>query len=160
MEKEVLIFLSTFDKKDASMEAKTDFIIGQAETSCEYSSLGKVYDYMQLPYNNPASLKNFISSSINEGKPNWVVAEGTSGTALMGMKIPNRILVNPHVKFEDLNNVPDFVRESCYGFFDKKHEKDYKRFQSVYPNSVWYPDTWIDLDDIKQMVESIIKEGV
>ena len=58
MDKKVLIFLSTFDKKDASMEAKTDFIIGQNEMYIEYKLLGEVYDYQKLPYNDFLELKN------------------------------------------------------------------------------------------------------
>lgn len=155
MEKDVLIFLSTFDKKDASMDEKNDFIIGQAEIRCKYSHLGEVYDYMHLPYNNPQGLVSFISAKIKEVKPKWVIAEGTSATAFMGMKISNRILVNPHISFDDLNNVPNYVRESTYGFFDKNHEKDYERFQSVYLNSAWYPTNpnLMKLDILATLIE-------
>ena len=156
MKKEVLIFLSTFDKKDASMEEKTDFIIGQNEMYLEYQPLGEVYDYRELPYNDPLGLKNFISEKIKMSKAKWIVGEGTSAAALMGVKIPGRILVNPKVTFEDLNNVPDYVRQSTFGFFDKYREKDYERFQSVYPNSAWYPETSIDLLDLKSMISTII----
>lgn len=156
MKKEVLIFLSTFDKKDASMEEKTDFIIGQNEMYLEYLPLGEVYDYRKLPYNDMAALANFISEKIKEKKSKWVIGEGTSATVLMSMKIPGRIMVNPKVSFEDLNNVPDYVRQSTFGFFDEYHEKDYERFQSVYPNSAWYPETSIDLSDLKSMIATII----
>ena len=156
MKKEVLIFLSTFDKKDASMEEKTDFIIGQNEMYLEYQPLGEVYDYRELPYNDPLGLKNFISEKIKMSKAKWIVGEGTSAAALMGVKIPGRILVNPKVSFEDLNNVADYVRNSTFGFFDKYHEKDYEKFQSVYPNSAWYPETSIDLLDMKSMIATII----
>lgn len=155
---DVLVFLSTFDKKDASMEVKTDFIIGQAEAYSEFYQLGEVFDYRNLPYNDPKGLKNFISEKIKENKPKWIVGEGTSATVLIGMKIPGRIMVNPKVTFNDLNNVPNHVRESTFGFFDKYHEKDYERFQSVYPNSAWYPQTSIDLCDLKSMIENIILE--
>ena len=156
MKKDVLIFLSTFDKKNASMEEKTDFIIGQNETYLEYKSLGEVCDYRKLPYNDPTGLKKFISEKITENQPKWIVGEGTSATVLIGMKIPDRIMVNPKVSFDDLNNVPDYVRQSTFGFFDKYHEKDYERFQSVYPNSAWYPEKSIDLIDMKSMISSII----
>ena len=158
MKKDVLIFLSTFHKKDATMEEKTDFIISQAESYSEFYPLGEVFDYRNLPYNNLPELKKFISEKINENGPKWIVGEGTSATVLMGMKIPGRILVNPKVSFEDLNNVPYYVRESTFGFFDKYHEKDYERFQSVYPNSAWYPETSIYLFDLKSLIEGIIHE--
>ena len=158
MDKEVLIFLSTFDKKNASMEEKTDFIIGQNEMYLEYKPLGEVFDYRKLPYNDPVGLKNFISEKIKEKQPKWIVGEGTSATVLMGMKIPGRVLVNPEVSFEDLNNVTEYVRQSTFGFFDEYHEKDYERFQSVYPNSAWYPETTIDLLDLKLLIENIIHE--
>ena len=156
MDKNVLIFLSTFDKKDTTMETKTDFIIGQNEMYLEYDSLGKVFDYTKLPYNDPPGLKKFISEKIKETQPKWIVGEGTSATVLMGMRIPGRIMVNPKVFFDDLNNIPDYVRQTTFGFFDKYHEKDYERFQSVYPNSAWYPETSIDLLDIKPMIATII----
>ena len=156
MDKKVLIFLSTFDKKDAIMEDKTDFIIGQNEMYREYKLLGEVYDYQKLPYNDSLELKKFIPEKIKENQPKWIVGEGTSATVLMGMKIPGRILVNPKVSFDDLNNVADYVRQSTFGFFDKNHEKDYERFQSVYPHSAWYPETTIDLLDMKSMISTII----
>ena len=156
MKKEVLIFLSTFDKKDASMEEKTDFIIGQNEIYLDYEPLGEVFDYRKLPYNNPDGLKNFILEKIKENQPKWIIGEGTSATILIGLKFPGRIMVNPKVSFEDLNNVLDYVRESTFGFFDKYREKDYERFQSVYPNSAWYPETSIDLSDLKPLIEGII----
>ena len=160
MKEEVLIFLGTFEKPEASMEEKTDFIIEQNEMYLELKPLGVVYDYNALPYNDRAALKNFISEKIGECKPKWIIGDGTSATVLMSMKIPRRILVNPKVTFEDLNNVTDKVRHSTFGFFDKHHEKDYERFQSVYPNSAWYPETTIDLLDIKQLIEGIIKEDL
>ena len=78
MEEKTLIFLSTFDKKDASMEEKTDFIIGQNEMYLEYESLGEVFDYRNLPYNDPVGLKNFIQENITENQPKWIVGEGTN----------------------------------------------------------------------------------
>ena len=156
MKRKVLIFLSTFNKKDATMEEKTDFIIGQSEAYSELYSLGEVFDYRNLPYNDSNGLKNFISEKIKENQPKWIIGEGTSATALIDMKVPGRILVNPKVSFEDLNNVPDYVRQSTFGFFDKYHEKDYEKFQSVYPNSAWYPETSIDLLDMKSMIATII----
>ena len=158
MKKDVLIFLGTFDRKDASMEEKTDFIIGQNEIYLEYKSLGEVFDYRKLPDNDPFGLKSFISEKIRGRNPKWIIGEGTSATALMGMKLAGRILVNPEVSFEDLNNVPEYVRQSTFGFFDKYHEKDYEKFQSVYPNSVWYPEISIDLIEMKSMIVSIIKD--
>ncbi|MCH5234600.1 MAG: hypothetical protein J1E16_04845 [Muribaculaceae bacterium] len=159
MKNDVLIFLGTFDKMDASMEEKTDFIIGQNEIYLEYKSMGEVFDYRKLPYNDPVRLKSFISEKIKESKPKWIVGEESSATILMDMKIPGRIMVNPKVSFEDLNNIPDHIRESTFGFFDKYHEKDYERFLSVYPNSAWYPETSIDLIDVKSLINTIINSN-
>ena len=156
MKNDVLIFLSTFDKKDASMEEKTDFIVGQAEAYSEFSSLVEVFDYRNLPYNDPIGLKNFILEKIKKNQPKWIVGEGTNATVLMGMKIRGRILVNPKVTLKDINNVPDYVRQSTFGFFDKYHEKDYERFQSIYPNSAWYPAAKISILNLKSMIETII----
>lgn len=159
MKKDVLIFLSTFEKKNASLEEKTEFIISQNETYLEYASLGEVFDYSKLPYNDPVGLKNFILEKIKENQPKWIVGEGTSATVLMGIKIPGRMMVNPKVSFDDLNIVPDYVRQSTFGFFDKYYEKDYERFQSVYPNSAWYPETSIDLIDMKSMISTLINSN-
>ena len=126
MEKKILIFLSTFDRKNTSMEEKTDFIICQNEMHLEYESHGEVFDYRKLPYNDTVGLKTFILEKIKVKQLKWIVGEGTSATVLMGLKIPDRILVNPKVSFNDLNNVPDYVRQSTFGIFDKNHEKDYE----------------------------------
>ena len=66
-----------------------------------------------------------------------------------------KILINPIVKFEDLNNISEFDRIYTYGFFDKSHKEDYEHFQAVYPNSDWYGNT----DDIYLFtIKDIIKE--
>lgn len=155
MNRKVLIFLSTFNKKDASMEEKNDFIIGQTFISVECAELGTIFDYTQIP---PDDVVGFIKKKIKEFKPQWVVGEGTSASALMKMKVPGRVLVNPTVGFDDLNNVPDHVRQTTYGFFDNDHEEDYNRFQSVFPHSAWYPEQKISLLSIQPILATILTE--
>lgn len=153
MSKEVLIFLSTFDKKDALMDEKNDFIIGQVSESLEYAELGTVFDYMQIP---PNDVEGFIKAKIKELTPLWVIGDGTSASALMKMNVPGRLLVNPSVAFDDLNNVPDHIRETTYGFFDKDHEEDYNRFQSAFPHSALYPEQYISLLDLKSILVRVL----
>ena len=155
MNKKALIFLSTFNKKDASMEEKNDFIIEQTFASVECSDLGTVFDHTHIP---PDDVAGFINDRIKELKPRWVVGEGTSASALMKMKVPGRVLVNPSVGFDDLNNVPDHVRQTTYGFFDKDHEKDYNRFQSVFPHSAWYPEQRISLLSLQPILATLLTE--
>ena len=69
MDQKVLIFLNTFNKKDASMEEKTYFILGQNEIGLEFKPHGEVFDYRELPYNDPLELKNFISEKIKVNNP-------------------------------------------------------------------------------------------
>ena len=155
MNKKALIFLGTFNKKNASMEEKNDFIIGQTFVFAEYAESGTVFDYTQIP---PDDVAGFIKKKIKELKPLWVVGEGTSASALMKMKVAGRVLVNPPVGFDDLNNVPDHVRQTTYGFFDKDHEEDYNRFQSVFPHSAWYPEQKIDLLSLQPVLATILTE--
>ena len=151
----VLIFLTTFDKEGASMEAKTNFVVDQIFESMECTELGTVFDYAKIP---PADVSGFIRNKIKELQPRWVVGDGTSASALMKMKLPRRILVNPTVAFDDLNNVPEQVRQTTWGFFDGNHEKDYERFLSVFPNAAWYPGQHICLSDLKEIVTTILTD--
>lgn len=152
---EVLIFLSPFTKRDATMEEKNDFLIDATFTACEYFDLGKVYDYTHIPREN---VTGFIKEQIATLRPRWVVAEAHSATVLAKMKIPRRVLVNPRVDYSALNNVPDHVRQSTFGFFDKEHEADYNRFLSVYPHAAYYINTPVRLYDLKSLIENIVKE--
>ena len=93
---------------------------------------------------------------IDEFMPDWIIAEGNSATVLLELKFPNSILINPKVIAELIKNVPKEVRDSSFGYFGKDFEKDYEIFQSVYPNSAWYPAAKISTLNLKSMLETII----
>ena len=84
----------------------------------------------------------------------WVIAAGESATACIGLHGIKKILVNPIVTFDDLNNVPGYARQHTYGFFGAlpQQQKSYELFQSVYPNAAWYVNapnlSLIDIKDI------------
>ena len=50
------------------------------------------------------------------------------------------------------------VRQTTYGFFDKDHEKDYNRFQSVFHHSAWYPEQKISLLSLQPILATLLTE--
>lgn len=153
-ENEALIFLQPFNIVNPTRDQQTSFIMFETFCYGEYAELGEVYDNAVL---HDKDLGEFIPAEVKRLKPTWVVAEGDSATAAMGLKQQKKVLVNPKVTFDDLNNVPYHMREHTWGFFDRNHEEDYNRFQSVYPNAAWYPDTRdLNLYIIKDLVSEII----
>lgn len=149
-----IIFLSPFSMKDASLDDKTSFLIGECFNVAEYEGMGKIYTYQQL---TRSDIRSFIRHEIRSLHPNWVIAENESATAVLGLKCQKKILINPTVQFNNLNNIPEFAREFTYAFFDRTHERDYNRFQTVYPNSFYYPTiTGLSLFMLKVIVEEII----
>ena len=151
-----LIFLRKFDLVDPTMDDKNDFIISEIVNELECGDMGKFYTNDVLYHHN---LNTFIPEEVSKYRPLWVIAEGNSASVAQRLKHQRKILINPTVKFDDLNNISEFDRNYTYGFFDKSHEKDYERFQSVYPNSIWYGNTnEIYLFTIKDIVKEIIEK--
>ena len=106
------------------------------------------------------NLDIYIPEIVNTEKPEWVIALDNSATVALKLKRQKKILINPKVTFDDLNNVPEFARQYTYGFFDQNHEEDYNRFQSVYPNSAWYFNLKdMSLFDIKDIAKGIMDES-
>ena len=153
MDKKVLIFLPFADQKNFREDEHPDFVITQLSTSAVMDDMGKVYNYQTIPRKN---VKEFIRKKVEEFGPDWIIAEGNSATALLELALPNSILINPNVKTEALLNVSEEVKESSFGYFDMNHEKDYELFQSVYPNTAWYPFTKINILSLKSIIETII----
>lgn len=150
----VLIFLQPFNIANPTPEDQMDFIL--CDTFCfgEYSEMGKVYDNAIL-YDK--DLNVYIPAEVKRLKPRWIVAEGDSATVALRLKRQKKVLINPQVTFDDLNNVPDYARENTWAFFDRTHEQDYNRFQSVYPNSGWFPDAEnLNLLMIKNLISEIV----
>ena len=153
MDKKVLIFLPFTDQKNFREDEHPDFVITQLSISAILQQMGKVFNYQDIPARN---IKEFIKTKIGVFRPDWIIAEGNSATALLELKLPNSILINPKVNADIIKEVPKEVRDSSFGFFGKDFEKDYEIFQSVYPNSAWYPAAKISILSLMSMIKTII----
>ena len=153
MDKKVLIFLQFADQKNFREDEHTDFTITQLSTSAMLQELGIVYNYQDIP---EKKVKEFIQEKIKECRPDWIIAEGNSASALIELKLSNSILINPKVNPEMLKDIPKDVRDNSFGYFGMEYEKDYELFQSVYPNSALYPAAKINILSLKSMIETII----
>ena len=153
MDKKFMIFLPFADQKNYRENEQSDFVITQLSTSAMLQVLGGVYNYQDIP---GKTINHFMKEKIEEYRPDWIIAEGNSATALLELKLPNSILINPKVNDDILKDTPKEVRDSSFGYFGMDFEKDYEIFQSVYPNSAWYPATQISILSLKSMIETII----
>ena len=153
MDKKILIFLPFDEQKNFRENDHHDLGITQLSTSVILQEIGKVYNYQDIPEEN---VKEFIKKKIEEFRPDWIIAEGNSATAVMELKSPNSILINPKVKPEVLFGITKEVKDTTFGYFGMDFEKDYEIFQSVYPNSAWYPASKISILSLKSMIETII----
>lgn len=155
-----LIFLRPFTIKSPTLDQQNDFLTREFLIETECADFGKIFDNDALHGKN---LATFIPETIQRVNPEWVIADGECATIALNLHGQKRILINPEVTVQDLDNVPDCDLEYTYAFFDLGHERDYERLQSVYPNAVLMgffdggSDT-ISLFDIKEMVEDIINE--
>ena len=151
-----LIFLRKFNIKNPTLDDQNSFMMAEIMDEVECEGLGKFYTNHVLFDKN---LKEFIPETIKAEKPEWIIALDDSATIALKLKRQKKILINPKVTFEDLNNVPEFARQYTYGFFDQNHEEDYNRFQYVYPNSALYINLKnMSLFDIKDIAKEIIEE--
>ena len=155
MKPKTLIFLNPFTIENPTREQQTEILYEDMMASSALGKFGEVYDYKELP-KTEKELKVFIEGKIKEEKPQWMVATDLSASVLAGIKIPNRILINHRVSFDDLNNVPEHARQTTHGFFDQSHESDYERFCSVYPSAILSLDPDMDYDSITPIIGRII----
>ena len=155
MKQNNLVFLNPFTIENPTRERQTEFLYENMMASSAFGKLGRVYDYRELP-KTEEELKVFIEGKIIEEKPQWVIATDSSASVLAGIKIPNRILINPGISFDDLNNVPEHVRQTTHGFFDQSHETDYERFCSVYPSAMLSLAPEMDYDRIVPLIQGIM----
>lgn len=152
-----LIFLKPFTIKNPTPDQQNSFISREIVNEMECSSLGEIFDSDALYGKN---LMEFISETVARKHPAWVIAESECATISLGLKHQKKVLLNPKVSFEHLNDIPDYIREHTFGFFDDLHRKDYERFISVYPHAAYYPDDDnLMLFTIKEAVEELIHEG-
>ena len=159
MKQKTLVFLNPFIIENPTREQQTEFLYENMMASSALGKLGEVFDYKELPKTEEA-LKAFIEGKINEEIPQWVVATDLSATILAGIKITNRILINPTISFDDLNIVPELARQTTHGFFDQSHEADYERVCSVYPSAMLSLSPEMDYDRIAPIIEEIINTNV
>ncbi len=155
MKSKTIIFLKPFTIKNPTLDQQNAFMISENVNEVECADLGKMYSNNDL-YGK--DIFSFIAEKVKEESPNWIIAEGECATVALKLKRQKKILLNPKVTTDDLNNVPEYARQFTFGFFDKIHEQDYERFQTVYPNSAWFPvDNDLTLFKIKEIVKEIIE---
>ena len=152
-----LIFLRKFNITNPSLDDQNAFMMTEIMDEVECQHLGTFITNEVL---FDKDLEKFIPEKVKSENPEWIIAVDDSATVALKLKRQKKILINPKVSFNDLNNVPEFARQYTYGFFDQNHEEDYNRFQSVYPNSAWYLNLKdMSLFDIKDIAKGIIEEN-
>ena len=157
MKTTTLIFLKPLTIMNPSLDEQNDFMMREIVNEVECADLGKFYTNEHL---HGKDIAEVINQAIAEHRSEWIVAEGGCATVALKLKNQKKVLLNPKVTFEDLNNISEHTRQNTFGFFDDRHEQDYERFQSVYPHAAWFPqDDDLTLFTIKEAVQSIIETG-
>ncbi len=154
MKPKVIIFLERFDIGHATPDNQLAYLEMEAMENHVGSKFGNVYGQRQF-YGKDQ--KKVISDLIKSDHPEWVIGLYDSATIVLKIRCQRKILVNPAITFNDLNNVTEFARRNTYDFFDADHEKDYDLFQRVYPNSALYVNiAELRLSDIESQIKSIL----
>ena len=155
--KKVLIFPEPFLIKAPTTDQQNKYMISLLRDEMTMEGIG---DFIEVNALNKSNYHEDVRKIIAERKPDWVIAAGESATACIGLHGIKKILVNPIVTFNDLNNVPGYARQHTYGFFGAlpQQQKSYELFQSVYPNATWYVNapnlSLIDIKDISILIIS------
>lgn len=101
--------------------------------------------------------KEIINTALKSQLYDWVVGLYDSATILLSYKEYKKILINPKINDNDLNNITNYEIRNTYVFFDSEYKKEYKLFKSVYPHSIWFPKMKeLRLSDIKEKVSEIL----
>lgn len=151
MKKPTLIFLKPFSIKNPTLDEQNDFMMTEIVNEVECADLGRIYNNGMLYGKDLAAI---IPEQVTVNKPQWVVAVGQCATIALNICNQKKVLLNPKVSYDHLNNVSEFDREHTLGFFDDRHEQDYERFQTVFPHAAWFPqDDDLTLFTIKEMVK-------
>ena len=155
MKRKTLIFLKPFTLKNPTLDQQNEYLIRENVNEVECASLGKIYNNDDM-YGH--DIQGFITKKVEELRPEWIIAENECATLALKMKRQKKILLNPNVNIEDLNNVSEHTRQNTFAFFDDKHTQDYERFLTVYPHAALFPeDTNLSLFTIKEIVQEIIE---
>lgn len=154
MKQQTLIFLKPFSINGPTLDEQNDFMMTEVITEVECANLGKIYNNDEL---HGKDLATFIPDEVKANNPQWIVAVSQCATVALGIRNQKKVLLNPKVSYDHLNSVSEFDREHTFGFFDDRHEQDYERFQTVFPNAAWFPQYEnLNLFTIKEIVEEII----
>lgn len=157
MKNEVITFLERFDIEHATPDSQMGFILAEMDDDEAASNFGKVYGQNEFFEHDQ---KEVINNIIKADRPKWIIAVTNSATIVLKKRYQRKILINPTVTYNDLNNVSELDRQYTYGFFDKNHERDYELFQKVYPKSAWYGSTYgLRLSQIEGIIAEILKEN-
>lgn len=130
MKEQALVFLKPFSIKNPTLDEQNDFMMTEIVNEVECANLGKIYNNDML---HGQDLATFIPEQIKENHPQWVVAVGQCATVALGIRNKKKVLLNPKVSYDHLNNVSEFDREHTYGFFDDRHEQDYRAVSVGFP---------------------------
>lgn len=151
MKQNVAIFLGEINFPNIS--------VGQLRDVTECEEMGTIYSDSVL-YKGHIIYKpqrEIINTALKSQFYDWVVGLYDSATILLSYKGYKKILINPKIKDNDLNNITDYEIRNTYVFFDSEYKKEYKLFQSVYPHSIWFPKMkGLRLSDIKEKVSEIL----
>lgn len=158
--KNVLIFPAPFLMNNPTSDEQTAHIISSTIDEVSMMEIGTVIEVDGL---DKTIYAQEIRGLIKEQKPDWVIASGESATACINLYHQKKILVNPTLTTNDLNNVPEYTRWNTYGFFGAlpEQEKSYELFQCVYPHAAWFINKLdLGLIDIKDITVKIINENI
>lgn len=154
--KKVLIFPAPFLIKSPTADQQNEYMISMLKDKMAMEGIG---DFIEVNALNKSYYCKEVRKIIADQKPDWIIASGESATACINLHQQKKILINPFVKWGDLNNVPDYARLHTYGFFGAlpEQEKSYELFQAVYPNASWFVNAPnLSLIDIKDISIEII----
>ena len=157
MEK-VLIFPTPFLIKTLTVGQQNDYLFSLLK---EEIAMKDISDFIEVNVLSKSDYHEEICKIITEQQPDWIIAAGESATACINLYQQKKILINPFVKWSDLNNVPEYARLHTYGFFGAlpQQQKSYEMFQTVYPNVAWFVNAPnLSLIDIKDISTEIIND--
>lgn len=157
MRAEVITFLERFDIEHVTPDSPMAYMFNEWDDFEVADKFGKSYGQNEFFENDQ---RKVINDLIKSNRPKWVIALYDSATIVLKRRFQRKILINPTITYNDLNNVSEFDRQFTYGFFDRDFEKDYELFQKAYPNAAWYGGTKnLRLCDIEAIAKGIMEDN-
>lgn len=108
MKQQTLIFLKPFSINKPTLDEQNDFMMTEVVTEVECANLGKIYNNDML-YGKDLAV--FIPEEVEVHNPQWIVAVGQCATVALNIRNQKKVLLNPKVNYDHLNNVSEFDRE-------------------------------------------------